>query len=326
MQIRLLGDSGLKVTPIGIGLAGVGRPAYLGLGRDEELGGDRSVKFLERRTHELLDAAYGAGVHYVDAARSYGLAERFLGSWLRGRARTPGDPTVGSKWGYSYVGNWSMDAGVHEVKDHSLAALQRQYAESRAELGEHLNLYQIHSATLETGVLTDRAVLTELTRLKEEGVAIGLSVSGPGQPEVIRRSLDVRLDGERVFQTVEATWNLLERSAGAALAEAHQAGYGVIVKESLANGRLTSRGDGAAGMLGEIAHRHAVNVDAVAIAAVVANPWVHVVLSGAIAADQLASNLEALSVNLSANELDALAALSEQSSTYWSLRQTSPWS
>ena len=326
MQIRLLGDSGLKVTPIGIGLAGVGRPAYLGLGRDEELGGDRSVEFLERRTHELLDAAYAAGVHYVDAARSYGLAERFLGSWLRGRARTPGDPTVGSKWGYSYVGNWSMDAGVHEVKDHSLAALQRQYAESRAELGEHLNLYQIHSATLETGVLTDRAVLTELTRLKEEGVAIGLSVSGPSQPEVIRRSLDVRIDGERVFQTVQATWNLLERSAGAALAEAHQAGYGVIVKESLANGRLTSRGDRAAGVLGEIAHRHAVNVDAVAIAAVLANPWVHVVLSGAIAADQLASNLAALSVNLSANELDALAALSEQSSTYWSLRQASPWS
>jgi aryl-alcohol dehydrogenase-like predicted oxidoreductase len=326
MQIRILGASGLKVTPIGIGLAGVGRPAYLGLGRDQDLGSERSVEFLQRRTHELLDVAYEAGVRYVDAARSYGLAERFLGSWLRDRARTPGDPTVGSKWGYTYVGDWSMDAQVHEVKDHSLAALQRQYADSRAELGQHLNLYQIHSATLETGVLTDRAVLAELARFKEEGVAIGLSVSGPGQPEVIRRSLEVRIDGERVFQTAQATWNLLERSAGAALAEAHEAGYGVIVKESLANGRLTSRGDRATGVLGEIAHRHGVNVDAVAIAAVLANPWVHVVLSGAIAADQLASNLEALSVTLSANELDALAVLSEPSTTYWSHRQSSPWS
>ena len=326
MQARLLGETGLQVTPIGIGLAGVGRPAYLGLGRDEDLGGGRSIEFLQRRTHELLDAASEAGVRYVDAARSYGLAERFLGSWLRDRGRTPGDPTVGSKWGYTYVGDWSMDARVHEVKDHSLAALRRQYAESRAELGEHLNLYQIHSATLESGVLSDLAVLAELARLKEQGVAIGLSVSGPGQPELIRQSLEVRIDGERVFQTIQATWNLLEPSAGAALAEAHQAGYGVIVKESLANGRLTSRGDSAAGVLGEIAHRHAVNVDAVAIAAVLANPWVHVVLSGAIAADQLASNLEALSVNLSANELDALAALSEPASTYWSLRHSSPWS
>jgi aryl-alcohol dehydrogenase-like predicted oxidoreductase len=326
MQIRILGASGLKVTPIGIGLAGAGRPAYLGLGRDEDLGGERSVDFLQRRTHELLDVAYEAGVRYVDAARSYGLAERFLGSWLKDRARTPGDPSVGSKWGYTYVGDWSIDAGVHEVKDHSLAALRRQYAESRAELGQNLNLYQIHSATLETGVLTNRAVLNELARLKVRGVVIGLSVSGPGQSDSIRQSLEARIDGKRVFQTVQATWNLLERSAEAALAEANQAGYGVIVKESLANGRLTIRGDRADGVLGEIAHRHEVNVDAVAIAAVLANPWVHVVLSGAITADQLASNLEALSVNLSREELDALAALDEPSTTYWSHRQSSPWS
>jgi aryl-alcohol dehydrogenase-like predicted oxidoreductase len=326
MQRRVLGETGLEVTPIGIGLAGVGRPAYLGFGRDQDLGAERSIEFLQQRTHELLDAAYGAGVRYVDAARSYGMAERFLGSWLRDRGRAPGDPTVGSKWGYTYVGGWSMDAKVHEVKDHSLAALRRQYAESRAELGEQLNLYQIHSATLETGVLTNQTVLTELARLKADGVAIGLSVSGPGQSDVIRQSLDVRIDGKRVFDTVQATWNLLERSAGAALTEAHQAGCGVIVKESLANGRLTSRGDRAVGVLGEIAHRHGVNVDAVAIATVLANPWVHVVLSGAIAADQLASNLEALSVELSANELEALAALGEPSTTYWSKRQTSLWS
>lgn len=326
MQRRMLGKTGLEVTPIGIGLAGVGRPAYLGLGRDQDLGGQRSIEFLEQRTHELLDAAYEAGVRYVDAARSYGLAERFLGSWLKDRGRPTRDPTVGSKWGHTYVGGWTIDARVHEVKDHSLDALRRQYVETRAELGDHLKLYQIHSATLQTGVLTDRAVLTELARLRKEGVAIGLSVSGPGQSDAIRQSLEARIDGELVFQTVQATWNLLERSAGEALAEAHQAGYGVIVKESLANGRLTSRGDRGAGVLGETAQRHGVNVDAVATAAVLANPWVHVVLSGAIAKDQLASNLESLSVNLSANELEALAALGEPSPTYWSHRQSSPWS
>ena len=324
MQTRVLGATGRKVTPIGIGLAAVGRPAYLGFGRDADLGGDRSVEVLQRRTHELLDAAYEAGVRYVDTARSYGLAERFLGAWLRDRA--PGDPTVGSKWGYTYVGDWSMDAEVHEVKDHSLAALQRQYAESRAELGEHLNLYQIHSATRETGVLGDRAVLAELAQLREQGVSIGLSVSGPGQPDVIRRSLEVRIDGERVFQTVQATWNLLERSAGAALAEAHQAGYGVIVKESLANGRLAGRGDLATGALGEIAAAHGVKVDAVAIAAVLVNQWADVVLSGAISVGQLSSNLEALAVRLSVVEFEALATLSEPPTRYWSVRQSIPWS
>jgi len=326
VERRHLGTSGLVVTPIGLGLAGVGRPAYLGAGRDDELGADRSVEFLEGRTHELLDAAYAAGVRYVDAARSYGLAERFLGTWLTARGRAPGDPAVGSKWGYTYVGDWSMAAKVNEVKDHSVDALRRQYLESRAELGNHLLLYQIHSATWETGVLDDLAVLDELARLKERGLAIGLTVTGPGQSDVIRQSLEMRMDGVRVFHTVQATWNLLERAAGPALDEAHQAGYGVIVKESLANGRLTRLGDRATGVLERIANDHGVQVDAIAIAAALANPWADVVLSGAIGADQLASNLEAASVQLSESEMDALAELTELSAAYWSRRQSQRWS
>ena len=53
-----------------------------------------------------------------------------------------------------------MDAEVHEVKDHSLAALARQAAESRELLGDHLDLYQVHSATLDSGVLEDRRCWT----------------------------------------------------------------------------------------------------------------------------------------------------------------------
>ena len=325
MQKVILGTSGLEVTPIGLGLAGVGRPAYLGLGRDIDLGTDRSVEAMQQRTHDLLDAAYNAGVRYVDTARSYGLAERFLGAWLRQRKRPPGDPVVGSKWGYTYVGDWSMHAEVHEVKDHSPGALRRQHAESRAELDDHLLLYQVHSATLETGVLSNRAVLNELGRLKQQGLAIGLSVSGPAQAAVIRQSFDVRVDGERVFQTVQATWNLLERSAGSALAEAREAGYGVIVKEALANGRLAGREDIAFGALAEVASSHGVGFDAVAIAAVLVNPWVHVVLSGATTVEQLSSNLEALSVRLSGSDLGALETLTEPARDYWLQRQSIPW-
>lgn len=71
---------------------------------------------------------------------------------------------------------------------------------------------------------------------------------GPGtlygaitQADVIRRALEVDVNGENPFRVVQATWNLLEPSSGAALAEAHSAGWDVIVKEVLANGRLTIR-------------------------------------------------------------------------------------
>ena len=306
MDRRPFGRTGLSVTPIGFGLAAVGRPGYITLGRDHDLGTERSVAALERRSHQLLNAAYDAGVRYVDVARSYGFAERFLSSWLAHRRRTPADLTVGSKWGYTYVGDWHVDAKVHEVKDHSLAALVRQIAESRALLGDFLDLYQIHSATLESGVLQDQRVLTELNRLRESGLVIGLSVSGPRQAAVIRRALTVEADGVNPFQSVQATWNLLEPSAGPALAEAHAAGWGVIVKEALANGRLASR-------------------DATAISAALANPWVDTVLSGAVTTEQLRSNLRALEPRPSAAELEDLLKGAEPADLYWKERSALPW-
>ena len=306
MELRPLGTTRLKVTPIGFGLAAVGRPGYITLGRDHDLGTDRSVEALERRSHEVLDAAYDAGIRYFDAARSYGFAERFLASWLRLRALPPDAVTVGSKWGYTYVGNWQVDAHVHEVKDHSLAALRRQIEESRALLGDYLDLYQIHSATLESGVLDDRDVLAELNALHQGGLVIGLSVSGPRQADVIRKALTVSVDGVTPFQAVQATWNLLEPSAGPALAEAHDAGWGVIIKEALANGRLAAR-------------------DAEAIAAALANPWVDVALSGAVTTEQLRSNARAVERRLSVDELAELSKLAEPAEEYWKERSATRW-
>jgi aryl-alcohol dehydrogenase-like predicted oxidoreductase len=324
---RPLGATGLRVSPVGLGLAALGRPAYIDLGRDADLGPDRDVAALERRCHQVLDAAFAAGVRYLDAARSYGRAEEFLASWLRTRDLDPSEVTVGSKWGYTYVGDWRMDAGAHEVKDHSLAALTRQAAETRALLADHLDLYQIHSATLDSGVLEDRPVLNELARLHDQGIVIGLSSSGPAQAATIGRALELTTAGKAPFACVQATWNLLEPSAGQALAEASHAGWGVIVKEAVANGRLTPHGRGpATGVLTRIATGHGVGLDAVALAAVLANPWVDVVLSGAVTPTQLASNLAALKVALDPGELEELAALAEPSDRYWQHRATLTWS
>jgi aryl-alcohol dehydrogenase-like predicted oxidoreductase len=321
---RPLGTTGLTVTPVGLGLAALGRPAYIDLGRATDLGPDRDVEALERRCHQVLDAAYAAAVRYVDAARSYGRAEAFLASWLKARGLDPSDLTIGSKWGYTYVGDWRMDATTHEVKDHSLQALTRQTAETRSLLGDHLDLYQIHSATLDSGVLEDRAVLAELTRLHDNGLVIGLSSSGPAQSATIRRALELSTAAKAPFACVQATWNLLEPSAGPALAEASQAGWGVIIKEAVANGRLTPHGR-ETGTLTRIAARHRVGVDAVALAAVLANPWADVVLSGAVTPAQLESNLAALQIEFAAGELEELTTLAEPPDQYWQERATLPW-
>jgi aryl-alcohol dehydrogenase-like predicted oxidoreductase len=314
MEMRTVARSGLRVSRIGLGLAALGRPGYINLGHGKDLGGRIEIPHMERNAFEVLDAAYERGVRYFDAARSYGKAEEFLASWLTTRGLSPDHVSVGSKWGYTYTAGWQVDAEEHEVKDLSVRTLRRQLQESRTLLGAQLDLYQIHSATLESGVLDDDEVMAELGPLRAEGIAIGLTVTGPRQAETIERAVDLGR-----FDTVQATWNLLERSAGPALEQAHAAGMGVILKEGLANGRLSARGD--VERVQEEAHRRGTSADALALAACLAQPWADVVLSGAATAEQLESNVAALDVT----DLDELAEVEEQRDAYWARRAALSW-
>jgi aryl-alcohol dehydrogenase-like predicted oxidoreductase len=315
---RPLGRTGLPVTAVGLGLAALGRPGYLNLGHGEDLGSDRSVAALERHAHAVLDSAYDEGVRYFDAARSYGRAEAFLASWLRERELAPGAVTVGSKWGYTYTAGWQVDADPPEVKDLSVDTFRRQIGETRGLLEEHLALYQIHSATVESGVLEDPDVLEALAELRAEGVSIGLTTTGSDQAQTVERAL-----ATGGFDTVQSTWNLLEPSSGTALAEAHGEGLGVIVKEALANGRLTGRG--GVPELEEVARRLGASSDAVALAAVLAQPWADVVLSGAGSAEQLMSNLDARELRWDDEAAEALAGLAEEPEAYWRTRSKLAW-
>jgi aryl-alcohol dehydrogenase-like predicted oxidoreductase len=281
----------ISVRGLGLGLAAVGRPGYINLGRHADLPADRSVEALRTLALTLLDDAYGRGVRYFDVARSYGRAEEFLAEWLR--LRDPSDVVVGSKWGYTYTAGWRTDAQVHEVKDHSVATFERQLGETRALLGDRLDLYQIHSLTPDSPALHDAELHRKLADLAGQGVTIGFSTSGPAQAEAIRAALAVQVGTEPLFRSVQATWNLLEPSAGPALAEAHDAGCLVIVKEALANGRLAAQ-------------------DTAALAAVLQQSWVTIVLSGAATSGQLASNLRAEHLAMPAAD-------------YWRERSALPW-
>ncbi|MGW5863747.1 aldo/keto reductase [Streptomyces sp. NPDC055239] len=323
MPFSRLAAATTPTAHIGFGLAAVGRPGYITLGRDADLPSSRSVEALRERTLELLDAAYALGVRYIDVARSYGRSEEFLADWLHARPDIR-DVVIGSKWGYTYTAAWNADAAPpHEVKDHSLAAYVRQREESAELLGERLDLYQIHSVTPQSPALTDKELHAKLAELSSEGVSVGLSVSGPQQADTIRAALAVTVDGEPLFRTVQATYNALETSAGPALAEAHDAGLTVLVKEAMANGRLADPHAPAA--LREIAGATGFGSDAIALALVLRQPWAGVVLSGAATSVQLVSNLHAAAVDLEGEHLERLAGLAEEPVAYWERRGQLPW-
>lgn len=330
LPLRALGSTGLQVTALGLGLAAAGRPGYIVLDHAADLEHDYDAERMRARTGALLDAAWAAGLRYVDAARSYGRAEEFLASWLHARGAGAPAPCIGSKWGYVYTAGWRVLAERHEVKEHSLARLRHQLGESRAWLGARLSLYQIHSVTPDSGALDDAELLKALAGLRRDGLRIGLSTSGPHQAETVERALRLRVEGEPLFDSVQVTWNLLERSASAALQRAHDQGVGVIVKEPLANGRLADRDHDAAfapraARLRATAGRLGVGPDAVALAAALARPWADVVLSGVVRVEHLHANLRALEIEWS-DELEAATGdLVEAPADYWSRRSRLPW-
>jgi aryl-alcohol dehydrogenase-like predicted oxidoreductase len=323
MRYNTLGRTGLRVSSLGLGLAALGRPGYINLGHAGDLQSVDATA-MEKQAHTVLDAAYEKGIRYFDAARSYGKAEAFLASWLN--PKQPPDVVIGSKWGYTYTAAWQVQAEKHELKEHSKEKLEQQFSESISLLGSYLNLYQIHSATLESRVLEDAAVLEKLCDLKQTGVRIGLSLSGAKQAETLEKALRIERNGSRLFDAVQATYNLLETSAGKILEHAHKEGVGVIVKEALANGRLTERNTSSdfadkLFRLQRYAEHYGTTLDAFALAFVLQQPWADIVLSGATTSEQLASNTKALEV---APLLD-VEDFSEDSETYWRKRSELIW-
>lgn len=314
---------------LGLGLAALGRPGYINLGHGEDLGGQTDPQAMQEHAFGVLDRAFGAGLGYYDCARSYGRAEEFVAAWVSSRRISTDQVTVASKWGYRYTAGWKVEADQHEIKEHSPGMLDAQWKESHALLGDYIKLYQIHSATSESGVLRNAGVLARLFALKEQGLKIGLSVSGAAQPQTILEALEVHMEGQILFDAVQATFNILEPSAAEALRTAHSAGLRIIVKEALANGRLTARNPIPADRdlvrkLRDHAGKFGTTTDALALAWVLNRPWVSIALLGAATAGQLHSNLGCLRVDPAA--LTGMPdTLAESPDLYWAARSRLQW-
>ncbi|AZQ61403.1 aldo/keto reductase [Flammeovirga pectinis] len=329
LSIVPFGKTNLYVSRIGLGVAALGRPGYINLGHGIDLQENYDSDFMKERTSEVMTAAANAGVTYFDTARSYGKGEQFVASWLN-EQKDKSKYVVGSKWGYEYTAEWNVKAEHHEIKSHTVDLLRKQWVESVENLDDNLKIYHIHSATLESGVLENKDVLEQLWDIKSTGTIIGLSLSGPHQADTLKKALTIKRDEKFLFQSVQATYNILERSAAKMLEEAAYQGWGVIIKEAVANGRLTSRNTEEQfakhkSTLEFIAQKHDVTIDAVAISFIIAQPWVSVVLSGASTPEQFEQNRKGASFRLDLMDLQMLDELIEEPEEYWSIRKNLEW-
>jgi aryl-alcohol dehydrogenase-like predicted oxidoreductase len=314
-------------TRIGLGLAAIGRPEYINV--RQRIDHDKAESSYRRRALNLLNFAYSRDVRDFDTAASYGKGELFLKEWHKDNGYS--DVRLSSKWGYTYKANWQIGyKGPHEVKEHSLNKLKEQWAFAK-ELLPGLETYQIHSATFESGVLENKDVINELSRIKKtNGIQIGISVSGANQNEVIEAAKNLEVGGESLFDSYQVTYNILDRSTHDVLRQLLNRGKKVIVKEAMANGRLIPGGNFQHyhmlfDKLLEFASKYSVGPDAVALRYVIDNLGPTVVLSGASSLGQLDSNLKSLNFHLSEQELLALNRFAIDAETYWSERKQLNW-
>jgi aryl-alcohol dehydrogenase-like predicted oxidoreductase len=149
---RLLGRSGLRVSALGLGGAGLG-------GAYGEITDDQAV--------EAVQAALGGGVTYIDTSPLYRESERRIGLALKGidRARIVLSTKTGSH--PSWPKDYSADATFRTVES-SLRLLGTDY----------LDLLLVHDPPDLTRALGPAGAVEALEALKRQGVikAIGLGV------------------------------------------------------------------------------------------------------------------------------------------------------
>ncbi|WP_179022493.1 aldo/keto reductase [Winogradskyella forsetii] len=314
-------------TKIGLGLAALGRPDYINIRSKTDI--DKSVEAFKANALKVLDKSYQLGIRDFDVAPSYGLGEQFLMDWNTSRAYKA--INLSTKFGYTYVANWEVGfSGKHEIKEHSIDKLNEQWDVSKALL-PNLKIYQIHSATLESGVLSNDAVLRRLHEIKQKHhIKIGISSSGTEQVSIIQKALKISFDGEELFDSYQVTFNVLEHSTFEILKALLAKGKTIIIKEALANGRVFRNEKfndylQAYTYLELLSAKYNVGIDAIAIRFIMQYLEPTLVLSGASDLQQLKQNLKALDFELNDNEILKLKSLSVSPEHYWQERSDLKW-
>lgn len=294
MTYRPLGDSGLRVSTVGIGCNAFGT----------RIDGDR--------VQEIVDAAIDVGITLFDTADTYGrgASETLLGEALNSRRN---DVIVATKFGMDMHGANGPDWGARGSRRYIRTAVEA----SLRRLGtDWIDLYQLHRPDPVTPIDETLAALTELVA---EGKIRYLGSSNLAAWQVVEADWTARTSGYSAFVSAQNKYSLLDRSVEDELVPACETvGVGVLPFFPLEYGLLTGkyrRGQGApegsrlaadsqAARLAEAdwdeierleryAEERDLSLLQVAVGGLAAQPAVASVIAGVTSADQVRSNAAA---------------------------------
>ncbi|WP_242126602.1 aldo/keto reductase [Sphingobium sp. Sx8-8] len=316
MKYNRLGSTGLYVSEICLGTMTFG-------------GGEASQwQVMGSLTQEAATAmtarALEAGVNFFDTANAYhgGRSEEILAEALRQTGTRRIDVVLATKVCRD-MGTGPNDRGIsrHHILDQVDASLKR--------LGtDHIDLYQLHAEDADTPLEETLRALDDVVRA---GKVRYIGVSNWPAWRIARAQGVARAKGWSTFETVQAYYSVAGRDVEREIVPmAQEEGLGLLVWSPLAGGLLSGKYDGtseqgrrarlnfppveparldaALAAMRPMAQERGCSVAAVALAWLLHQAQVSSVIVGATRLEQLDDNLAATQVELSAEDLQQLAA------------------
>ena len=214
MELTALGNTGLRVSALGLGTVKFGRNQGVKYPQPFALPSDAEAR-------NLLDLAWDLGINLLDTAPAYGNSEQRLGTLLAA-ARRPW--IIVTKVGEEFVN------GVSSF-DFSAAATRRSVERSLRRLRvETLDVVLIHSDGADLELLEHSAVLPTLRDLQQQGLIRAVGISS--------KTVEGGLRAVQCCDVVMATYNLMQQQELPVLEAAAAAGKGVLIKKGLMSGHL----------------------------------------------------------------------------------------
>jgi len=214
MDTRPLGDTGLRVTPIGFGAFKIGRNVGIKYPQGYALPSDDAVE-------RLLNGVLDLGINFIDTAPAYGASEERIGRAI-GRRRD--EFILSTKVGETFeAGTSSYDFSPPAVR----ASVDRSRSRLRADV---IDIVYIHSDGRDVEIMQSSGAVEALQALRDEGVIRAIGLSGK-TVEGARAALEWS-------DVLMIEYHVNDRSHERVMGEAATQGAGVVVKKGLASGTL----------------------------------------------------------------------------------------
>ena len=219
MQYRDLGQTGMRVSLLGLGTVKLGRNTAVHYPDDFQVPDDHAAA-------RLLDCAKDLGINLLDTAPAYGASEATLGRLLRDQRS---HWLLSSKVGESFAdGRSSYDFRPDAVQNSVKQSLQRLHT-------DRLDIVLIHSDGNDLNILNKLGTLDCLFDLKDRGWIRAVGISHKTE-DGGRRAIELNCD------VVMATLNLTDREQLPVIEEAERSGCGVLIKKALQSGNAGIEG------------------------------------------------------------------------------------